>query len=175
LLRRCLASLALLFLAACDEQKIEDFVGREPRLDFIDYFTGKVTAWGLITDRFGTVRRQFTVAMHGRLEDGKLILTEDFVYADGETRQRIWTVARAGAGYVATAPDVRGAALGEQAGNAVRFAYDIEVPIGGSTWLLSADDWLFLQPGGEVALNQSTLSKWGIEVARVNIAFRKAN
>lgn len=175
LFRRAVAALVLLCATACGEQKVADFAGRGPDFDFIDYFTGQVWAWGMVTDRFGTVRRQFVVDMRGRIEDGKLILTEDFVYADGETQQRVWTVARAGDGYVGTAPDVRGTAIGERAGNAVRFIYDLEVPMNGGIWVLAADDWMFLQPGGEMALNQSALSKWGVEVARVNIAFRKAD
>ena len=171
--RLVLALFVLLPLAACDEPEVADFAGAEPELDFIDYFTGEVHAWGMFTDRFGTVRRQFTVVMNGVVEDGNLALTEDFTYDDGEIEQRIWTVERANDGYVATAPDVVGAATGERAGNAVRFRYELNLPVDGDVWTVCADDWLFLQPGGEVVLNQATFSYWGFEIGRANIAFRK--
>ncbi|MEQ9641850.1 MAG: DUF3833 domain-containing protein [Alphaproteobacteria bacterium] len=171
--RLILVLLALLPLAACDEPEVADFADHSPKLDFIDYFTGEVHAWGLFTDRFGTVRRQFTVVMNGRVENEKLVLTEDFTYDDGETEQRVWTVERANDGYVATAPDVVGAAVGERAGNAVRFRYELNLPVDDDVWTVTADDWIYLQPGAEVALNQATFSYWGIEVGRVNIAFRK--
>ena len=173
--RLILALLLPLSLAACDEPEVTDFAGAEPRLDFIDYFTGEVHAWGMFTDRFGTVRRQFTVIMNGRIEDGKLVLVEDFTYDDGELEQRIWTVSRDGDGYRGTAADVVGVASGQRAGNAVRFRYELNLPVDDDVWTVTADDWLYLQAGGDVVLNQATFSYWGFEIGRANIAFRKVS
>ena len=55
----------------------------------------------------------------------------------------------------------------------MRFRYELNLPVDGDVWTVSADDWLFLQPGGEVVLNQATFSYWGFEIGRANIAFRK--
>ncbi|MCU0972016.1 MAG: DUF3833 domain-containing protein, partial [Gammaproteobacteria bacterium] len=72
----------------------EDYAGTEPRLVLEDYFLGKTRAWGIFQDRSGKLRRQFTVDIDGRLQDGELVLTEDFVYADGERSQRVWRIRR---------------------------------------------------------------------------------
>lgn len=172
--RRLFALLVLLPLAACGDQTVEDFADHRPELDFIAYFEGETMAWGMFTDRFGTVQRQFTVRMTGVVEDGKLRLSEDFTYDDGSTDQRVWVVERVGPGrYTGTAGDVVGVATGESAGNAIRWRYELELPVDDDVWTVTADDWIFLQPGGEAALNQATFTYWGVEIGRANIAFQK--
>ena len=40
---------------------IEDFKNTKPELVLEEYFAGKVSAYGIFEDRFGNLRRQFTV------------------------------------------------------------------------------------------------------------------
>ena len=63
--------------------KIENFANAKPEFNLMEFFEGKVQAWGIVEDRFGNLRRQFTVDMTGVIEND-LTLEEDFVYADGE-------------------------------------------------------------------------------------------
>jgi len=53
--------MTLLSVTGCSTMKPEDFEGREPRFVLEEYFAGKTKAWGIFQDRFGTLRRQFTV------------------------------------------------------------------------------------------------------------------
>ena len=47
-------------LAGCSTpMKPEDFANSKPRFVLEDYFTGKTKAWGMFTDRFGNLKRQF--------------------------------------------------------------------------------------------------------------------
>ncbi|MEK9661172.1 MAG: DUF3833 family protein, partial [Alphaproteobacteria bacterium] len=71
---------------------IEDFDGKTPRFVLEEYFDGHTRAWGIVRDRFGTVRRQFSVDMTGTWDGTALTLDEHFVYDDGETDRRTWTV-----------------------------------------------------------------------------------
>jgi len=72
--------------------KPEDFAGSEPKLTVEEYFIGKSRAWGIFQDRFGTLKRSFTVDIEGRQEGDEFVLTEDFLYDDGETDRRVWRI-----------------------------------------------------------------------------------
>ena len=153
--------------------KPEDFAGREPTLLIEDYFAGRTKAWGMFQDRFGTVRRQFVVDIEGTWDGETLTLVEDFVYDDGETEQRIWRIKKRGEhGYVGEADGVIGTAEGEAYGNALYWTYDFALEVGESTWNVTFDDWMFLQPDG-VLINRAEVSKFGIELGQVTLAFRK--
>jgi hypothetical protein len=153
--------------------KLSDFNDSPPELVLEDYFQGTTKAWGLFEDRFGTVRRQFTVDITGTWENGVLTLDEHFTYADGEKSRRVWRLTKTGeTTYEGRADDVIGIAEGERAGNAFRFEYSLNLPVGDSTWRVNFDDWMFLQPGG-VMLNRATVSRWGIEIGRVTLSFAK--
>ena len=155
--------------------KIEDFEGAEPGLVLEDYFDGRLRAWGLFQDRFGTVRRQFTVDIVGDVEGDTLTLTEDFRYDDGETERRVWTLRCVGKDrYVGTADGVVGEATGRVAGNAFNWRYVFDLPYGDGTIRVRFDDWMFLQDDG-VLLNKAIVTKWGIEVGTAFITFRRVD
>jgi len=151
----------------------EQFDGREPRLLIEDYFAGNTRAWGIFEDRFGTLRREFVVDIEGTWDGDTLTLVEDFVYADGETQQRIWKIRKLDAHrYEGTAADVIGAAEGVSYGNALNWRYTLALPIGESVWNVRFDDWMFLQ-ADDVLVNRAKVSKFGIELGEVTIFFRK--
>ncbi|WP_152415327.1 DUF3833 domain-containing protein [Caenispirillum salinarum] len=155
--------------------RIEDFRNQTPRFAPEDYFAGRTRAWGLFLDRFGGLRRQFVVDIAGIWDPGlrHLILDESFRYDDGSTETRTWTLRRHDGGrYEGWAGDVIGAAHGRCLGNAFHWRYALAVPMGGRTVKLAFDDWMFLQPGG-VLLNRATVSKWGLDVGTVSIAYSK--
>ncbi len=156
--------------------RIEDFADRKPPLDLFAYFDGRSRAWGIFEDRFGNLRREFTVEIAGRREGADtLILEEDFVYSDGETERRIWRIARKAPGvYEGNADGVIGVAEGRSAGNAFRFRYAFALKVGESRWNVDFDDWMFLQPGG-VILNRARVSKWGFTLGEATISFMRVD
>lgn len=153
--------------------KAEDFAERRPRLVIEDYFAGETRAWGLFQDRFGRLRRQFAVEITGRHEAGLLLLDERFHYDDGEEERRVWRIRRLDEHHwEGRADDVCGMARGVGYGNALNWRYRLRLKVGASEWRVTFDDWMFLQPGG-VLLNRARVSKWGIELGTVSIAFTK--
>ena len=153
--------------------KVTDFKDSETRLVLEEFFQGRTYAAGIFQDRFGNVRRQFTVEIEGRFEQGILTLVEDFVYDDGETEQRIWTLTKLDEHrYEGTAEGVVGRASGEAYGNAFNWKYTFDLKVGESTWRVDFDDWMFLQPGG-VLINKAVISKWGVTIGEVTLSFTK--
>ena len=75
----------LLTLSGCTTMKPIDFKDTQPKLILEEYFSGRTHAWGLFEDRFGKVRRQFTVDITGTWDGETLRLDEHFTYGDGMT------------------------------------------------------------------------------------------
>ena len=171
--RTILAVIGVLGLTGCSEMRVEDFAAATPVFKPEEYFRGRTKAWGFFQDRFGTIKRQFVVEIDGSLDNGTLVMDERFAYADGEQATRVWRITPLGNGeYEGTAGDVVGTARGKVAGNAMNFAYELDLPIQGSTWRVHFDDWMLLQDE-EVMLNKSTITKFGIELGEVFIFFRR--
>ena len=152
---------------------VADYKDKTPKLAFEEFFDGPVMAHGIIQSRSGKVMRRFTVDMRGSWNGDKGKLEELFVYDDGERQERTWHVTRLSDGtYTGTASDIVGTATGEQAGNAIRWNYVMQIPVDGRTYDVTFDDWMFLMPDGTM-LNRSTLTKFGIRVGEVSIYMEK--
>ncbi|MGQ9368656.1 DUF3833 domain-containing protein [Azospirillum sp. ST 5-10] len=151
-----------------------DAAGRPADFRPEDYFAGGTRAWGLFEDRFGTVRRQFTVDIRGVWDGRELVLEEDFLYADGGTQRRVWRIVRTGEGrYEGRADDVVGVATGRAAGNALRWRYAMDLAVGRSVWRVRFDDRMFLQPGG-VLINRADVRRWGVRIGTVSLFFQRS-
>lgn len=163
----------ILLLSGCTGMEISDFRNTEPRLVLEQYFAGKTRAWGIFEDRFGTLRRQFTVDITGRFDGRELVLDERFQYRDGEQDRRVWTIAKTSEHtYEGRADDVVGVATGKANGNALNWRYDMDLKVGDGSWRVHFNDWMFLQPSG-VLINRARVSKFGIEIGTVTLAFMK--
>ena len=161
------------FLGGCSAMQPRDFEGTQPHLDLFAYFQDDTRAWGIFQDRSGRLQRQFTVDIRGEVEGEELTLTEDFVYADGETQQRIWRIRRIDEHrYEGRADDVVGTATGLAYGNALNWTYTLRLPYRGSEINVKFDDWMFLQVDG-VLVNRATVSKFGFKVGEVTLFFVK--
>jgi hypothetical protein len=68
----------------------------ERQLNLEEFFDGDLVAYGQFQDILGNVSRRFTVEIDGTWDGETLRLVEDFVYEDGSTEQRIWTLRKTG-------------------------------------------------------------------------------
>jgi hypothetical protein len=167
--------LALIFVIAggCSSMQVEDFKQTQPEFIPEEYFQGKTHAVGLFEDRFGNVKRQFTVEVDGTWDGNTLVLNEDFVYNDGETENRVWSLTKTGErGYEGKTQNTIGIAIGTREGNAFNWVYDFNLKVGDDNWKVRFDDWMFLQPNG-VMLNKATVTRWGIKLGTVFLSFSK--
>jgi hypothetical protein len=100
-------------------------------------------------------------------------LDEDFVYSDGTKQKRIWTLTEVAPGrYSGTASDVVGEAVGELAGNALNWRYTLALPVDGKIYHVQFNDWMYLMDD-KVMLNKAEMSKFGIYLGEVTLAFYK--
>lgn len=163
---------ATLALGACATQ-VEDYAGTTPEFAMEDFFSGRLKAWGVFQNRQGKVVRRFSVDMVGRWEGDTGVLEEDFVFADGEIDRRVWTFRRTGPDtYTGTADDVVGEASGVVAGNALRWRYQLELPVDDKVYTVSFDDWMYLLDEDRM-VNRSVMKKFGVRLGEVILFFER--
>ena len=152
----------------------EDFADTLPEFDLEAYFLGQTRAWGMVLDRSGRPKRYFTVDIEGTRQDDELVLTEDFVFRDGEQSQRVWRIRKTGdRSYEGSAGDVVGTARGRQFGNALNWQYDLLIQVKDRQWKIHFDDWMFLHEDG-VLVNRAEMSKFGFKVGEILLFFTKS-
>jgi Protein of unknown function (DUF3833) len=174
--RTALAAVAAaLLLSGCASAPAPaDYAREAPKLDLRSYFNGPLTAHGLFTDRSGKVVRRFSVKLTGTWSGNEGVLDEDFSYSDGEKQRRVWRLTDHGGGrYSGRADDVVGVAVGQAAGNALNWRYTLALPVDGRVWEVQFDDWMYLMDG-RVMLNKAVMSKFGITLGEVTLAFSKS-
>ena len=104
-------------------------------------------------------------------DDG--VLDEDFTYSDGKKERRVWRLKKLPGGrYTGTADDVVGTAQGQAAGNALHWGYTLRLPVDGKVYEVQFDDWMYLMDE-RVMLNKAVMSKFGIRLGEVTLAFTK--
>ena len=86
--------LILITINGCMTMKVSNFKNENPKFVLEEYFNGKTKAWGIFEDRFGNVKRQFTVDINGEWDGKTLILDEYFLFNDGEKSFRQWRITK---------------------------------------------------------------------------------
>jgi hypothetical protein len=171
-----LATLALataLVLGGCASQNIETYANEKPTLDLSTYFNGTLDAYGVFTDRSGTVVKRFSVVMVCNWQGDQGTLDEDFTYSDGSKQKRVWHLTKLANGrFTGRADDVVGEALGESRGNTFHWNYTLNLPVDGKVYEVQFDDWMYLM-GDKVMLNKASMRKFGIGLGEVTLSFFK--
>ena len=155
---------------------IKDYAANTPPLKLEQFFEGRSYAYGIFEDRFGNLKRQFRVRIDGRVDADGLRLDERFIYEDGETARRVWTIQNRGVDetglmrYQGQADDIDGVATGQIAGNVLSWSYDIVLSLSGQNLKVRFDDFIY-QLDEDIAINRAYVSKWGVEIGQVTLVF----
>jgi len=176
---RLIAVSAALLLAACTgKPSLNDPALPGPEFELEEFFDGRLVAYGQFQDLFGTVRRSFVVQIAGDWDGERLRLVEDFVYEDGATEQRIWSLVKTGdETWEGTAPGVIGVATGVEDGNRFNWKYEIDLPVPSAdgkieTLRVSFDDWMW-QLSDDRLFNRAYMRRFGIDIGDVSITFER--
>lgn len=142
--------------------------------ELTSFLEGQTRAWGVFEDRFGRLKRRFTVEMNGRWNQGSFVLDERFVYDSGEIETRTWHVTPLGAGrFRATCADCVGNAYGKSDADSVRMSYHFRLKLGTRELIVAFDDRLY-RMGDANAVNRATMSKWGIKLGELSLFFQRS-
>lgn len=177
-MRAFLLMSALVLSACAGRPSLDDPSLSAREFELEEFFDGKLTAHGQFQDVLGTVRRQFVVAIDGDWDGQRLRLVEDFVYEDGSTEQRIWTLKKTGEEtWEGTAPGVIGVARGVEKGDRFNWQYSIDLPIPAADGparmvRVSFDDWMW-QLSDDRLFNRAYMRRAGVTLGDVSIFFEK--
>jgi hypothetical protein len=165
---------SLTLLAACSAKpRVPKSFLSDRQLNLEEFFEGKTVAYGQFQDILGNVPRRFTVEIDGTWDGETLTLVEDFVYDDGATEQRIWTLTKTGEdNWTGTAPGVLGVAEGIERGDTFNWKYKIDLPIKDGTMRVNFDDWMWLLEDDRL-LNRAYVSRFGVRIGEVILFFEK--
>lgn len=172
-LRVILVGIFVILFVGCSGLSVKDYKDEKPVLVLEEFFNGKIDGYGMLQSRSGKVKRRFHVVIDAKVENGVVTLDESFDWSDGEKQKRVWTIKKTGDGkYEGTAADVVGKADGKVAGNAVNWAYTLAVPVDGSTYHITMDDWMYLV-SDKVLLNVTKMTKFGFDIGTLTISMTK--
>lgn len=172
---KILAVICLFMLSACSAPDVSLYANNEPKFELEEFFSGSLTAHGILKNRSGEVIRYFNATLEGRWENGVGTLAEEFLFDDGEVQNRTWTMTPDENGqYIATANDVTGFGEVKIAGNALFMDYILQVPYQGDTLEVKVDDRMYMVKEG-VVINESVMTKFGFDVGYLSIVIRKVS
>ena len=160
-------------LAGCAGPALEDYSDRKPVLIPQAFFVGELSARGVVKDFSGEVIRTFDADISASWDsDGVGTLDEEFRFDDGEVQTRVWTLTPDNGALHADAGDVVEPGTMRWQGNAINMNYVLRVPYGDDTIDVRMDDWMYLITP-DTLINQTTMTKWGIEVGEIVLVISK--
>lgn len=175
---------ALCCLFSCSSS-ISRYENTAPSLVIEEFFNGELTAHGIVKNYRGHVVRHFNATIRASWNEGIGTLDEDFIFDDGETQKRIWTITpnepingkrnktpSSISHYTAVAGDVIGEAPVSVTGNSMFLSYLLTIPYKNDTINVKVDDKMFLVNESTI-INESTLHKFGLAVGSITLTILK--
>lgn len=131
------------------------------------FFDGRTEGLGTLRVRAGGAEVVRVESVGAAQEDGAFRLDQIVTRGDGEPTTRTWLLRLTSpTTYTGTLTDASGEVRAEVDGSVLRIRY----PMGTATTMRQT---LYLQPGGDVALNLATVSVLGVPVARLEEQIRR--
>lgn len=125
------------------------------------FFAGHTEGHAQLKELFHSAKPVHVVGT-GRVEHGTLILDQTVMQQGKKPESREWRIHQVSPGrYAGTLSDATGPVNGDVAGNCLHLSYPMK---GG----LQVDQRIYLQPGGQRALNRMKITKFGITVASLD-------
>ena len=133
-----------------------------PDFDPIAFFAGHTEGRGTLAI---IMRRHQPTLVEGHgveATNGTIVLDQDVRRGSGAASHRQWRLRQVAPGrYVGTLSDAIGPVEGNVSGNCLHLSFRMK---GG----LEAQQWLYLQPGGQTARNRMLVKKFGLTVASLD-------
>ncbi len=162
--------IASLGLAACATRPLSpvDPVGT---ITLKDAFKGSVTGKGRFQVPLAGVDRAFTAKLSGIMAGETLEVTEDFVFADGESNTLHWHFTPNGPGrWTGVREDTVGTAQITENGQEIRLEYTADAQSRGTTNRLDFSDVIYRRADG-VVVNNAVVKKFGFAIGSIHLQF----
>ncbi len=170
---RLLLPLFLVLNVSCASITVQDYADKTPGLALEEFFSGTLTAHGVVKNWRGQVIRTFNADIDAYWNNGVGTLEEDFLFDDGTVERRVWTLVPTAINrYRGTAGDVVGSGEVNVAGNAAFLDYVLRIPFNDGTLDVRIDDRMYLV-NDTVLINESSLKKFGIKVGEILLVIEK--
>jgi hypothetical protein len=163
-LRPLLGLIGLLGTGACvsDDRSVPPSPVAAPAFDPVVFFQGRTHGTGTL---HVALKHPQTTDVRGNgvaSGDDGILLDQDVTMGRGKPKHRSWRLRRIGVGrYAGTLTDAVGTVTAQSQGNVLQIDFAMK---GG----LKVEQRLYLQPGGQVALNTMVVRKLGVVVARLD-------
>lgn len=151
-----------------NDKKLLMYKSNLPKLDLVDFLSGKISGYGIIQSRSGIVKRRFEFLANCNWNDGVCLLDEEMKYDDGVVDKRVWTINKDGESYIATTQDVIDCAKIKISGNAMFWSYKINIPYKNKKTSISCDDWMYLIDNKRL-INKNIFKKFGFRVGELTL------
>ena len=154
-------------LLGCSTSSVQDYKGRSPAFSPNEFFSGALTAHGVVKDFSGTAIRHFQADIIGCWDSGVGKLDEDFIFDDGERQNRVWTLTPDGdQTFIGTAGDVVGDGQARWEGNAMFLDYTLRIELEDRSIDVRIDDRMY-RVSDNVVINESKMRKFGLGVGEI--------
>jgi hypothetical protein len=172
-IRRLLITSFLISLVDCAGNSEAQIARQNTPLVMEEFFSGNLTAHGIVKDWRGRVIRRFSADIVAYWDRGVGTIEEDFVFDDGEIDRRVWKLQSTGTEkYNGTAGDVIGIAEVSVEDDSAFLDYILRIPYGDDTLDVRIDDRMYLV-SPTVLLNESKLRKFGVQIGELVLVIQK--
>lgn len=162
------ALLGLVALAGCSASPPGEELARpRPVFDVTAFFAGRTHGDATLKIMFKSPEPVRVEGVGQAAPDGTLVLDQVVRRGSRPPEKRQWRFRSLGGNrYAGTLSDAAGPVAGDVQGNMLHLRYPMK---GGVT----AEQWIYLQPGGRIALNRMRLTKLGLTVGHLEETIRK--
>ncbi len=139
-----------------------DFRLNGEAFDPVRFSAASFVAQGMFVDSFGSVQRRFAAEINCRTNDNQTQLHEAFIFDDGETEHRVWTITKNADGtYNADTDDVDGQAFWQCRRASFKLRYDFFLKMFGRRVKVRFNDIMVRQTDTTI-LNRAKVTKFGL-------------
>ncbi len=141
--------------------------------DPLTFFAGTVIAHGIFEDRFGRIKRRFSLVLTGSpIADG-LAVNEQLTFDEGTVETRSWQLTRAGTEqFVMHGEDIVVAATGTITGSSTLMRYVYRLRVNGRIILVTMRDRMH-RINRDRVVNRVTMRKFGIRLGEISSTFER--
>lgn len=164
-----LSAVGSLICTACvPSAHLGGYGAAQPTFDPIAFFEGRTEGRGSLNTILSGRNTTLVAGLGKRTAPDALVLEQSVRRGAGAPALRTWELHRVAPGrYAGTLSDASGPVAADVAGNRLHIAFPMK---GG----LSAQQWLYLSPNGQIAQNRMVVTKLGIPIASLDEVITRA-